>query len=403
MVQLWRESSIRQRFAMLVLSLWVLVALLANFLANDKPLLCSYEGRVYSPVLHEMAVTRGWAGWPEEFKLAKWKALKYDWAIWPPVRFKPSGVGEGSTVSYRRPGYRTDEGAHYLGTHKLGHDIAAGMIHGARSALVVGLSALALLTIIGLCMGMSAGFLGNRLPVKVYTLIILIPFILAGIFYGLLVYAYPFEATWPSWLVALWRIFLLLSPATIIYVVLDRWIKGPQIQLPYDSLVTMLMDGLNAIPLIFIVLVLSLVLKSSVWGLVLIIGLTGWTGVARLSRAETMQVNSKDYMWSAKVLGVGVWRQLWVHVWPNIRAGVFVALSFGLANIIMVEAFLSFLGVGLPSTEITWGTILQSTREYSGAWWVAIFPGTAIFLIVLSLNIVAEMYEKRASGRLILF
>ena len=72
MVKLWRESGIRQRFALSVLSLWVLVALLANFLANDKPLLCGYEGRVYSPVLREMAVTRGWAGWPDEFKQAKW-------------------------------------------------------------------------------------------------------------------------------------------------------------------------------------------------------------------------------------------------------------------------------------------------------------------------------------------
>jgi peptide/nickel transport system permease protein len=101
------------------------------------------------------------------------------------------------------------------------------------------------------------------------------------------------------------------------------------------------------------------------------------------------------YMDAAKTLGYGYWRIWWRHALPAAKGPVSVAVAFGMANAVMITAFLSFIGLGLPPDVPTWGGLLNLARESTGDWWLAVFPGLALFLTLVSLNIVGDHISKQ--------
>lgn len=163
---------------------------------------------------------------------------------------------------------------------------------------------------------------------------------------------------------------------------------------PIDMLLLKVIEIRKSFPGIFILLALvSLFAVPSIWNIVFIIALLGWTEFARFARAETLAVKEENYILSVKVLGFSDVRILVVHILPNILPTLIVMVCFSIGSAVLLESTLSFLGIGLPVEEVTWGKMMAEGRNMN-AWWLVVFPGLAIFILILSLNTLATGYQK---------
>ncbi len=154
------------------------------------------------------------------------------------------------------------------------------------------------------------------------------------------------------------------------------------------------------IPTFLLALVLVAVLRPSVWNVIFAIGLLGWPSTARLVRAEVLALRGREFVTAARAIGTGSARILFREVLPNAMPPVIVNTSLGVAAAILTEAGLSFLGLGDPNL-ISWGLMLRNSRDFlRTAWWMPTFPGLAIFLTVLSLNLVGDGLNDALNPRL---
>jgi peptide/nickel transport system permease protein len=273
---------------------------------------------------------------------------------------------------------------HWLGTDKLGRDTLAGLIVGTRTALMIGLGGMAIALFIGLLMGMSAGYFHNdRFKLTKMGLI------LRGVSFSILLFylCVFFQQQLPLY----WFFLLIIAIFCLIRLGDFLFSKIPflnnRIIFPLDALIMRVIEILQAVPTILWLLGLVAVTGSlSTGGLIFFIGLTSWTTTARLVRGELMRIRQLEYMETAQVLGFSHTHILLRHALPNILTPVLIALAFGIANCILLEALLTFIGFGLPLEQVTWGSMLSVARENPSAWWMAIFPGFMIFMTVYSLN-----------------
>ena len=158
-----------------------------------------------------------------------------------------------------------------------------------------------------------------------------------------------------------------------------------------DSLLMRFVDIMFCFPTFFLILAVIAILEPSIWYIMLIIGLTGWMGVARLVRAEVLSIRERDYVLAARVIGCSDARIIIRHILPNAVGPVLVYATLGVAGAILTESSLSFLGIGVPPPTPSWGNILASGKEFlEFAWWLFLFPGLAIMVTVLSYYLVGE-------------
>jgi len=315
-----------------VISLWIvstlgMVALLADVLASDKPIACSYKGSVSFPVFTQYAVDLGLTQWDQGFVSADWKTLDYDWSIFPPVPYAPETTDK-TLVSLKD---RAPSGKHLLGTDDIGRDVLAGLIHGSRYALSIGFIAMGIALAIGIVLGAVAGYFGG-----------------------------------------------------IVDVILSR-----------------LIEVVITIPRFFLIItIVAMVEQGSLWLIMVLIGLTGWTNVARFMRGEVLRVRNLDYVSAATALGYSTPRILVRHVIPNAIAPVLIYAAFGIVSTILLESALSFLGFGVPPTVVTWGSVLFKARSSTYSWWLAVFPGALIFLTVSAFNLIGDALRDATDPRL---
>jgi peptide/nickel transport system permease protein len=173
-----------------------------------------------------------------------------------------------------------------------------------------------------------------------------------------------------------------------------------------DALMMRLVDVALAVPRVLLLLAVGAMWPDlSLGAFVLLLGLTQWFHVSRLVRAEARLVRETDYVTSARALGAGTWRILTTHALPNVASPVLVAATLGVANVIVLEAGLSFLGVGVQPPTPSWGNIIMDGAEdVSGLWWISIFPGLAIVATVACLNALGDalrevMDTRQVDGR----
>ncbi|MBJ6727489.1 oligopeptide ABC transporter permease [Geomesophilobacter sediminis] len=158
-----------------------------------------------------------------------------------------------------------------------------------------------------------------------------------------------------------------------------------------DSLLMRLVDIMLCFPTFFLILAVIAMLEPSIWYIMMIIGLTGWMGVARLVRAEVLSLKGRDFVLAARVLGASDLRIIFRHILPNALSPVLVSATLGVAGAILTESALSFLGIGVQPPTPSWGNILTAGKDYiEFAWWLSLFPGLAILVTVLSYNLVGE-------------
>lgn len=160
----------------------------------------------------------------------------------------------------------------------------------------------------------------------------------------------------------------------------------------FDAVLMRLADIQLAFPSMLLALAIIAVLGGGFFKLILVLGITGWVSYARVVRSEVLSLRTSDYVLAAQTCGVGTARILFVHILPNIIGPALTIMTFQVASAIISEASLSFLGLGISPTTATWGNILQSGQLYmTTAWWISLFPGLCIMLIVVAINILGDV------------
>lgn len=303
------------------------IALFADVIANDKPIIASYKGSIIMPVFREYAVNMGMARWDAEFVSAEWKTLAYDWSVFPPIPYSPSTTDKNlASLKDRAPSAK-----HWLGTDDIGRDVAAGLVHGSRYALSIGFVAMGIALAIGIVLGAISGYFGGVVDIIISRLI-------------------EIMVTFP-------RFFLIIT-------------------------------------------IVAMVEQGTLWLIMALIGLTGWTSIARFMRGEVLRVRTLDYVSAATALGYSTRRIIFRHVLPNAIAPVLIYAAFGIVSAILFESALSFLGFGVPPTVVTWGSVLFRARASTYSWWLAVFPGLMIFLTVSAFNLIGDALRDATDPRL---
>lgn len=228
-----------------------------------------------------------------------------------------------------------------LGTDGQGRDILSALIYGARISLLVGIASVLLSILIGVSLGLLAGFVGGRTDAFIMRIC-------------------DVMLSFPSILVAL----------MISGVGRSLFPHAPDM-------------------LAFVVLVLA-------------IALTGWVQYARTVRGSTLVERNKEYVQAARVIGVGSLRIMRRHVLPNVLGPVLVLATIQIASAIITEATLSFLGVGVPATSPSLGTLIRNGNDYlfSGEWWITAWPSLTLVLITLSVNLLGDWLRDALNPRL---
>lgn len=168
-----------------------------------------------------------------------------------------------------------------------------------------------------------------------------------------------------------------------------------------DAVIARAIDVLSSFPsIVILVVVQALQPHPTVGGLLVAIGLTRWPEVARLVRAEVQVVASRDYAMAARALGARPARVLWRHVLPNARGPIFVAAALGLGQLVVLEASLSFLRVGVPPPAASFGEMLGELRDGHAYWWLVILPGALVVVLTLALHVLGEALRDGFDPRL---
>ena len=417
-VHAWRQFRKNKPayFSLFVLLVLVIIALLAPLLANERPLYLRYDGQNFYPAfspdnIYSIVDEKGHSK-RIQLDIADWKHLKAEKIIWAPIPYSP---GKGDYLNSNFIGPWGDQKfldqnnqvvpmptrfRHWLGTGIRGDDLLSGLIHGTQISLTIGFFSMAIATVIGILLGAFAGFFGDDqlFSSRGRSLVVLLGLVFAW-FYAFQVRSNTLtDALGNSGLSFLLQ--LLFSLFIFIFVVtIFSWLgkltgKLPwlnkQVNIPADSIISRFIEIIVSLPTFMVILAIAAISKPSIFNVMAIIGLTSWTGIARITRAEMMRVRHMEYIQSAKALGFRKRRIILRHALPNAIAPALVMVSFGIAGAILTESALSFIGVGVPSGVTTWGSLLNDGREKFNAWWMIIFPGLFIFITVTAYNLIGE-------------
>ncbi|MFT6335504.1 MAG: peptide/nickel transport system permease protein [Saprospiraceae bacterium] len=278
---------------------------------------------------------------------------------------------------------------HLMGTDYLGRDLFAGMIHGARVAFIVAIASVSISLILGLPVGLLIGFYGDggirknliQQVIIFIAIVISVYYLMSMISDGLVSYnVFPFLGV------------------IAITIGLDKIVGKMSIRkygVPLDIIMQRLFELREGLPGLFIILSLAAIITfQSIFSVAIIISILFWMTFARHARAETMHVKEEDYIMSALSSGVSDFRLLFYHILPNAMPSIFVIIAFTFGAVILLESSLSFLGIGLPVEEVSWGKILAGARKSPKAWWLAVFPGMAIFLVLFAFNSLADYFSQ---------
>ena len=329
---IWRRLR-RSRGAaagLLFLAALAVVSYCAPLIANNKPLVISYQGGLSFPAFRDLFPFRSFLA---RDAVARRLQADPDWLIdrhfrqggsigfllMPPVPYSPFQTRLDDVNCPPSP-----SGRHFLGSDGEGRDVLSRMVHGAKVSLLVGVLSVGVATLIGLLLGGAAGLLGG-------------------------------------------------------------W---------FDTLiVSRFIEVMLCFPAFFLILTVAAVMDPrylNIWTIMLVIGLTSWPAPARFARGEFMRFKEADFVTAARALGIRPATLARRHLVPNALTPLIINAAFGMAGAVLVEAALSFLGVGVQPPDPSWGNVMSEVMLFWRDWWLGVFPGAAIFLTVVSYNLMGE-------------
>jgi peptide/nickel transport system permease protein len=391
-----------------------IIGISCDFIANDKPLACGYKGQTYFPVFNEYGVALGVSKWTKDFSNVNWHNLQFDWTVMPLIPYTPQYM-DLKNSDYKSPFDKQDVPSsrykHLLGTDKLGRDVMAGMVHGTRVAMMVGVIAMSIAVFFGIILGALAGYFGDtRLKMSRARLWLNLIFLVLGLFYAFSVRSYTLgdalSESVGGFLLQLFYSFIIFAIFGLVANGLTILLKKipflkAQVTIPLDIIISRMMEVKTSVPALLLILSICAIMKKpSIFITMCVIGLLGWVLIARYVRAELLKVRSLEYIEAANALGFSEMRILFKHAIPNTLSAVLITVAFGIAGAILTESGLSFLGIGVAPEQVTWGSLLSSARGYVPAWWLAIFPGFAIFITVTLFNLIGEGLTDAMDPRL---
>jgi len=210
---------------------------------------------------------------------------------------------------------------HWLGTDQIGRDLLSRMIYGGRVSLLIGVTAVAISSTIGVLLGLAAGYFGSKI----------------------------------------------------------------------DWIIMTLINVMLTFPFVLLALAVIAVLGPSLPNMILVLGVAGWPIYARVIRAETMALRERDFVVAGRALGMSHARIIFGQIFPNLVSAITVLATLQIAQVIVLESFLSFLGLGVQPPTPAWGNMLGDGRVYMlNSWWIAAFPGAAIFVTTLVINLMGN-------------
>ncbi|WP_424814021.1 ABC transporter permease [Roseococcus sp. YIM B11640] len=245
--------------------------------------------------------------------------------------------------AFKPPSWEAEGDALYpLGTDDQGRDMLSAIMYGARVSLLVGFCAVIFSTVVGVCVGLAAGYMGGKVD-------------------SVLMRIADIQLTFPSILVAL---------------LVDGVVRAALPREVHDQIA------------LFVV--------------IFAIGISNWPQFARTVRGSTLVERNKEYVQAARVIGLSPLRIMRSHVLPNVMSPVLVIATLNLGFAILAEATLSFLGVGVPPTQPSLGTLIRIGNDFlfSGEWWITIFPGIALIVMVLSVNLLGDWLRDALNPKL---
>ena len=215
-------------------------------------------------------------------------------------------------------GGKTD---HWLGTDQIGRDLLSRMIYGGRVSLLIGVTAVAISSTIGVLLGLAAGYFGSKI----------------------------------------------------------------------DWIIMTLINVMLTFPFVLLALAVIAVLGPSLLNMIFVLGVAGWPIYARVIRAETMALREREFVVAGRALGMSHARIIFGQILPNLVSAITVVATLQIAQVIILESFLSFLGLGVQPPTPAWGNMLGEGRVYMlNSWWIAAFPGAAIFVTTLVINLMGN-------------
>ena len=168
-----------------------------------------------------------------------------------------------------------------------------------------------------------------------------------------------------------------------------------------DTILMRLGDVQLSFPPLILAIAIMAVFGQGLLNIILVLSISGWIQYARIVRGRALSLRSADYITAARAIGVGEGRIMLRHILPNVMAPIIVIASFVLPQVIIAEASLSFLGIGVPPSTPTWGNMLADSRDYiASAWWLSVWPGLALMLCLLGITVLGDALRDALDPRL---
>ena len=384
--------------------LLLVISFIAPYIATEKPWYVLYHHRHLFPAFSFKNQIKIY-GEIISYDETDWKHLAADKIIFAPIPWSP-GKSDFENAGYVNPFakqfFRDDQNKiismplqfrHWLGTDKRGADVFSGVLNGARVSLFVGICSMVIASLIGIFLGALAGYAGNDLiKIKSAMILCFIPALILILFYAKFISSGNFSFQLMQFILI--AIIILLIFYFIGKMLMQIKFLRKKVFLRLDAIISRLIEWIVSLPRLIIVLSIAAITQPSILSLTIIIGCTSWTEIARLIRAEFLKEKQLNYVMAAKALGYSHRRIIFRHLLPNAITPSLVVIFLGISSAILAEAGLSFLGIGVPQNIVTWGNMLASGKENFEAWWLVVFPGSALFGTILLFNSIAERLRE---------
>jgi peptide/nickel transport system permease protein len=360
-----------QKIYVFIILAYSFIGLFNSFIANSKPILAVEKGKVTSPASSDFLNDIGLKGRyinPDQ---------KYESVLLSaPIKFGPKDIDVNLSLQNR----------HLLGTDQVGRDIAAGIVRGCYTSFAIGLFGTLLCGLIGILLGICMAYYSNDVKWNLLQIIAFFLLLFLAFFYSI----YPLD---DPFLELLLVGLLIVLAITSIYIF--GKIKFRKLSIPFDSIMMSIIELRRSIPTLILILVLfPLFSTPSINNVILVIALLGWTNFARHARAETLSIKNREYVTASKLMGAGFLHIAWKHILPNIATTLIVIAAMNFAANILLESTLSFLGMGIPPDEVSWGSMLNDGRRNFSKWQLVLYPGFALFVLVYSVNMIGKKGYK---------